>query len=102
MPDLPLDFVERMVKLAEKTGQRMSETNEGTIDNAEITFGVWRDPAQPRGIGLMGVGARTGSDNLSPQAHGVGTHRCYSLLRRGTGFRPQAKSGRPDTLTCRR
>ena len=63
MPDLPLDFVESMVKLADKTGQRMSQTNEKrnwrvvreTIDHAEITFGVWRDPAQQGGIGLMCV-----------------------------------------------
>ena len=63
MPDLPPDFVESMAKLADKTGQRMSETNEKrnwrvvreTIDSAEITFGVWRDPVQPGGIGLMCV-----------------------------------------------
>ena len=63
LSDLPLDFIESMAKLADKIGQRMSQTNEKrnwrvvreTIDNAEITFGVWRDPAQPRGIGLMCV-----------------------------------------------
>ena len=35
MPDLPLDFVESMVKLADKTGQRMSQTNEKELEGGE-------------------------------------------------------------------